>query len=150
MANDNFRARGPKRQIEQSYSRINHVAGVGMTDTILHTAEDRETLVRAIVDIDAVQDGAVFQNLAISLQVAPKGVPIQTIGVAESLDLDKANQTIMVMVRGGMTQGNVSRFQADIKGMRKLQVSDEIILRDIASAAAVFTVVGTVTLIFKE
>ena len=130
-------------------NRINHNSTNAQNTAILHTAEDPETLVRSIIQLSVVPVAAGVT--AIGLMVQPNGVAVGGIGTAEVLDQPAARQVMMIHTVGIVAPGQIPvSIDLDLRGMRKLQPEDEIVLVDLSDAVDTSTIVGTVTLFFKE
>lgn len=60
--------RGPKRRIETISCQISHLSNIAVTNSVLHTAEDTKTLVRTILQLDAVHLHAALEVLTIKVE----------------------------------------------------------------------------------
>lgn len=148
MANK-YVARAPKRQIERVNNRINQTITNAPTDTILHTVEDRKTLVRAIIQLNlSMLAAADFQ---VAIQRAPRGIPVVTPAVAQALDSDMSKEQIWEYTANQTAAHTVpTYFTVDLKSMRKLDPGDTVLMRTISSAPNSTMLHGTITLFFKE
>lgn len=140
----------PKRRIEKVHGYINDTATTTSTDMVLHTVEDRKTLVRAIINLRVVWlSGAVGYNVVLSR--APGGTVVVNAVTGENLDNDTPNELI-AMESGQFLANSVDAqyIQWDIKGMRKLQPGDTLVMSHKANIASGCTITGSYVLIFKE
>jgi len=142
--------RRARRPIESSFSRIAHLSNAAVTNTILHTADDAETLVRAIVQLDLVHQFAALEDICCCLAVHPNGVEVQGIGTVELLDAPKQIQTIAQVIKASDQLGDRIEVNMDISAMRKLKVDDEIVLKDMTIQNGGYHIGGLITLFFKE
>lgn len=141
--------RGPKRRIERVYSRINHAITNTSTDVVLHTAEDRKTLVRTIIQLQNIPDAVGDFNIGIDHE--PRGQSIAAPGTTQSLDIDMVkNQLWKYSGRNTAAQTDRTCIEVDLKSMRKLDPGDEIVLRDVSDQANSSTLIGIITMFFKE
>ncbi len=153
-AND-FARRAPRRSIEKVDNTIVDPAVTqAVVETILHTADESETLVRTIVDLNVL---AILDPLAVfsfNIQVAPKGTIVSTPSTAQSLDRRQTTEDIL----NGMTNtGGIiaaapghRRFQIDSSGMRKLKRGDKIVMQTTSNPTLSHAICGTIKLFFKE
>lgn len=150
MAQNNYRSY-PKRYVERVGSRINHTIGNSAGSYILHTVGERETLVRCIVQLHAssfdAQSAGSF-NLLIARE--PKGSAVVTPATAESLANLKAKEELWEFTGSFPVTGLHQLIEVDLKGQRKLDPGDELVLRDIAANASSIGLVGTITLFLKQ
>lgn len=152
----------PKRRIEQVWA---HDPSMAVTNAagynILHTAEDKKTLVRIVGTIRfqlTGNPGAGTMGAAnVLLAVAPNGVNILTPSTAQRLDQPKPKQLIFNQVFGLMGTGAVATdaqqnhtVEIDLKGQRVLEEDDEIRIQHIGNAAGIGQITYSLTMVFKE
>ena len=143
--------RGPKRRIEKVLSRIDHTITNSVTEVVLHTAEDRKTLVRTIVQLDVHLDQKTGSStFSLKLQRAPRGTTIINPSIGESTDIDMAKEEIWSYTGFvDSVEKSPTFIMVDLKGMRKLDPGDTLVLSDFGGNLTA-TMVGTIILIFKE
>lgn len=150
MANRTFvQARGPKRRIEKVYSQVVNTVTNTTTSVTLHTAEDSKTLVRLIVKgmWTPIDGGAVGYTIARE----PNGTAVIAPSAGSSLDNDMNSLEIIRGVAGwGASSTESMPVDIDSKGMRKLQVGDEITFRHVGDTATMGTFSGVFIMVFKE
>lgn len=150
MATPNKNFFGPKRHIERVGNNIDDNITNSTTNIILHTCEDRETLVRTIIQLDVGYQNPGDYALVIARE--PQGTAVIAPGVGQSLDIPMVKEEIWTyMGRAPQTADqSVQHITVDLKSMRKLDVGDEITLRHLGSVQDCALLVGRVTLFFKE
>ena len=149
MVNTKY-SRAPRRPIETIWSTISHFVMIATTDYVLHTAEDRETLVRAIIDLKHTHLFMADELIMLLLEVAPKAVPIGTSTKVESLDNPRPMQQIWGTLENSAEDKETQKVFVDLASMRKLQKGDQIILRDATVQDNGYRLTGRITLFFKE
>lgn len=153
----------PKRRIEQV---ISSDPSDDVTNTqshvILHTADDRKTLVRVVGRITLCMKGnpgaGTLGVAAVGLQVAPNGTTISVTNPnSSSLDAAKPKAQMAQWLVAQLGSGAVATdaptvhvIDVDIKGQRIMDVGDELTLSHRANAASLFTLTYSLTAIFKE
>ncbi len=147
----------PKRRIEKVRNVINDNVTNTVSELILHTAEDAKTLVRMILDCILVRNdaGAVSGTYHLVVQRAEQGISVITPSVTQALDgnapialiYENAGVANIETVVG--SQDLIHVF-VDNQGMRKMKEGDTIELAHVANIASAFSLVGTITLFFKE
>lgn len=162
VATKSVRMLRPKRRIEQVWGH----SCQDMTDAVasdkLHEAEDKKTLVRCILKLKFMRGtvspnaGAQFKS-AWLLQLAPQGSRVTDPDPSEILDETKPRHIIAhgtyVWTGNGIQPDQFQPYEIvtlDIKGMRKLEVGDQITLSCLAAAANYAVMCCDYTLIFKE
>ena len=139
---------GPRRFVEKIQSVLYSQVTNGVTEHILHQVEDRETLVRTIVQVNIVQSQAAsYCQLAVGHE--PRGITMETIDTVMTLDTPMSKVQLLKYYGGGGPQYEVERVLIDSKGMRKLEPGDQIVLRTISTQANGNWIVGVITLFFK-
>ena len=138
-----------KRVIKKIGNRFNQQFTNAESDYILHQIEDRETLVRTIIQL-SIKNVINNSNITLGLFHEPRGITVQN--VSETHELDQVlNKVELWMYRGGQRQSNeVVEVFVDLKSMRKCETGDQITLRGIASTANSIDIIGSITLFFKE
>lgn len=140
--------RAPKRRIERVQSRINHQMINTVTESILHTCEDRKTLVRTIIQLQVDEGNP--SPFALSITRKPRDNSVGDPAVGESLDSDLIKENIWTYVGFGPTANStVLQIDVDLKSMRKMDPGDTIALKDIQTAGG-NDLAGVITLFFKE
>lgn len=157
MSNKQFVRRAPKRAIKKIVANLRHLMSNSITETVLHTCTDAETLVRTIIKLNVTYDGTsvVWISHDLLLEHQPQG---QSISGPTSSELLEQNEPKQALWRDGgaanfeTLSGDAPRFRydADLKSMRKLQPGDQIALDDIASLASTYRISGWIVLFFKE
>lgn len=152
MANNQYRL-APKRRIEQIYSNINQAVTNSVGQSVLHTCEDRKTLVRVIARLKLNHFGgsAVSNRVGMCLVKEPQGTAVFSPTAAASLDNTKPDHLLwqtLTEQKDTSVEGEVIEF--DTKGMRKLNVGDELVFRAVGSTADNAVITGSFTFIFKE
>lgn len=143
--------RYPKRRIERVSNRINHQLTNAATTSILHTCEDRKTLVRAIITLYTFRITGVQTAWNYVLHRLPRGQSVGSPSVSESLDNDVVKEQIWDISQGQFgTALEVIETHVDLKSMRKMDPGDTLVLKDTCSVAAGAHVYGQITLFFKE
>lgn len=150
MAQNQFRTY-PKRRIERVRSRINHTVTNASITNILHTVEDRKTLVRTIIDLRVYNIVAADHAVNLVIHRLPRG---QTVGnplVTENLDADQIKENIWEALVGrfGISQEPI-HIHADLKSMRKLDPGDQVVLKTVSDGVDTDKCVGTIVQMFKE
>ncbi len=140
-----------KRRIERIHNRVVHVITDSVTNTILHTFEDRKTLVRTIVKGTICLNSAGLNDVAFNIAREPHGVAVASPAVSESLD-DDAYKEQIIDYTACYPAGFVGTLPIDIdsKGMRKFDAGDEITLRDVGAVANGARIAVHISLFFKE
>ena len=149
---------GPKRRIERV---INQVVTTSFANTlataILHTCEDSKTLVRMIIKLRVVPLGTTAGDVrALGLiSVAPGGTSVNVLVSTQSLDTPARKQelwrdTTVYDIRSDIGVIMPTKWDSDIKSMRKLTENDEITLQLIASSVQTWSLIGVIVLFFKE
>ena len=133
--------------------RIGNTLDVAMTnaevETVLHQVEDRETLVRVIIQLNIRN---VINNAQFTIAVfhEPRGITVQNVSDAQELD-EVLSKVLLWKWRGGQLQSiGVTEVFVDLKSMRKVETGDQITMRSIADSANSGTILGIITLFFKE
>ncbi len=148
-----------KRPIERVWSRVFDLdVAASQTNNLLYTAEDPVTLIRTIVRLYAVPIGATagLARFDMKIEHLPRAQAVaEATGVSQDLANVEVKQTLMrralAYSHGDATGSTVPiEIFEDLKSMRKLQNGDTINMGAIASATAVFALVGYVILLFKE
>ncbi len=153
MAN-NFQRRAPRRPIE----KVNNVVVVNpvtqaVIEDILHTADESETLVRAIVDMTVLSILEPTSVFSWTIQIAPKGTIISTPTTGESLDAPMANEDVLGGTMNMAGAGGIAmnrEIKVDSSGMRKLKRGDQIVLQTTSNPTNSVALAGTIKLFFKE
>ena len=148
----NYR-RSSRRVVETVYCTISHLSKAALTETVLHTATDAETLVRSIVQLSCVKLTDGVKNLGLMLENQPNGVEVQGLSITETLDNERAKammwQHMMTGNPGVAHPVQATEVFADMRGMRKLQKGDTIVLKDKTVVDDDWHVTGAITLFFK-
>lgn len=149
MANKSNFSHAPKRRIERVNNRINHLITNATTNTIMHTCEDRKTLVRAIIQLDTAMIAPC--DYTVLIQRAPRGITVAVPATAEALDSNMTKEQVWEYT-SSFVAGVTSHVQVlvDLKSMRKLDPGDTVVMRDISNVPNSVQLTGTVTLFFKE
>lgn len=149
MANPNYRA--PKRRIEKVVSRISHQITNSAATTILHTCEDRKTLIRTLIQLKFINVSG-SPKYGIVYAIEPRGQSVTSPSYTEVLDADQVPQQLWErssqFVTG--TDPQSEEIQVDLHQMRKLNPGDELVIRDTADVATSVNVQGIITQWFKE
>ncbi len=151
----------PRRTVEKAIFYINSLIPAAQNNVTLFTATEDVTLVRTIFD---VQVGLNLENAQEQWRIRMEH-RINAISVLGALviaqeaiaDVPKTN----LFECGGLGHTNGTRtaessvmpdrdVYRDLKGMRKLEVGDEIMLNEIASTVSAFRIVGSITFFFKQ
>ncbi len=153
MANKRIVTRGPKRRIEKVFSQVNIAVTNSVGQVVLHTAEDKKTLVRSIIDLTLhhTADSAVSNRIGILLAREPQGVT--TISPTSGAQLDQVatlNRIWSTLTEQKNTALEGMKIFVDNKGMRKLDVGDQLVLLHIGSTANNCVITGSILMIFKE
>ena len=144
-----FRVPGPRRFVEKIKSQISQAIDDTVIETILHQVEDRETLVRTIVQLDA-KTAVVGNAYHIAIYHEPRGITMEQLAVGVALDAPMSKVEIWHYVGFlGPSVGDIVPIFVDLKGMRKLEPGDQIAMRVISATANGATLQGFVTLFFK-
>ena len=148
---------GPKRPIERTLSSVFHLPVGTVTDSVLHTRDDRGTLIRMLVRLYAINIGSStgLKQLGLVIQKAIGGTTITVPLLSESLDADERSTVLLrrlipAHVHTATGVSKVIQIFEDIKAMRKMSKGDTIVLSDQAGAAAEWSLMGTVWMWFKE
>ncbi len=149
--------RAPKRQVLRINNRLDDTIANTVSNVILHTATDPETLVRTIIDlyVVAISATAVDHEYHMMIERSPGGTKILNPFITQALDQDTPEALIWEN-SGVVTLETVVGFimpihvQADLRSMRKLKPGDTIVWSHIGNIASTFTVKGTITLFFKQ
>lgn len=142
---------GTKRYVERGWSRINHTLADSVTNKVLHTVQERETLVRAIIDVDVESfTGQSAGSFTFFLVREPQGTAVLSPATGEDLDNSAIKELIWQKTGAFPTTGMHQKVEVDLSSMRKLDPGDEIVWRDIAANASSIGVAGTITLFFKQ
>ncbi len=150
MAKQTVQYRQSSRRIERVVSKINHTITNAANADTLHTVEDRKILVRTILQLCFIPQGAVGQyNLV--LHRLPRGNSVGSPATGEDLDNDHTKEQIWEY-QGGFMAGSLEpqNVIVDLKSMRKLDPGDLLTLKTISSVANCCTVTGIVQTFFKE
>ncbi len=143
--------RGPKRRIEKSMSTIDHMSQQALTESILYTADDTCTLVRMILQVDAVMAvGPAAKTIALQVEHQPNGTEVQGLVIAETLDDARGPSTLWNECHGAFIQGERCEIRIDSSAMRKLREGDTIVLKDKCDVNDDWLVNGSIMLFFKE
>ena len=144
-------SRGPRRRIEKKVSRISVIIGTSAQHVIIHTAEDRKTLVRTILQLNVTQNSAGDQTYDITLKREPGGFQTSTLSVSQELDQNTMPEE-MWEYRGKYMAESVepTSIFVDLKSQRKLSTGDELVLSHIGNIASGSFLVGIITMFFKE
>lgn len=152
----NTRYSGPKRRIEKVVSKVTDLVSNAQEDFVLHTAEDKKTLVRTIISGTLTRVDGAANNIAVecALSVAPQATVTHTVTATQALDQEPGRNQMWGTFRSGMyTAGTLvhqTQVEVDISGQRKLDVGDEIVWSHIATVADVWQFTGIITMFFKE
>lgn len=150
MGSNNSRGRGAKRRIEKVVGHWNDTITNSINNVVLHTAEDSKTLVRLIVQWDAVW-GAGAPTYQVTIGKEPGGTAVVGPGTGDDLDND-APEELLLQHTGLFVSSSVEPHHVayDLKGMRKLKPGDEIVMRHVCNNVDGVVFSGSYTLIFKE
>lgn len=129
---------------------MSHLVAVAATEYVLHTSEDRETLVRAILDLYCTHKFAAQENCVLLLEVAPNANVVGTSTKVESLDNARPMQQIWGALVGSGNLEETVHVQVDLSSMRKMQKGDQIVFRDSTVQENGYHISGRITLFFKE
>lgn len=149
--------RAPKRRIERVRCDLSVTSSGTAAYLVLHTAEDKKTLVRVVIEGVAYLEANALGLTNYLLAVSPKSTEISAPSISSSLDQDAPVQTILSFTTaayGDTTSATppaivMDKVYVDTKAMRKLSAGDEITLGHISNGAGrLFN--GTVYLWFKE
>jgi len=154
MANTSYTKRvivGPKRRIEKVHSQVQVAVTNSVGNVILHTAEDKKTLVRIVANGTFHNTDGVAASFNYIIGREPRGVAIMVPSVAGNLD-EAVGKELIYSAVGAFVAGSQEPIpqQFDIKGMRKLGETDEIVLRYLGSHATTGLLMLDVTMFFKE
>lgn len=147
----------PKRRIEKVVCTFDDTMTNAQVDRILHTAEDKKTLVRTVVDLHTEGwAGAAAGSQGVRIMHIPSTMGVPAMSIAQALDVEPGKTEMFKACRHQAVQpaaGNVCTqhaVQVDLKGMRKMDVGDTITLSHLATNANQAFLTGTITLFFKE
>ena len=137
---------GPRRHIEKIQNTIHHIITNTVIESVLHQVEDRETLVRAIIQLTAknINNG----TFALALYHEPRGITMESL-VTNAESLDDPMSKVQLWKYSGIDDLIVAPILVDLKSMRKLEPGDQIVLRDIGEVAQLCDLDGVITLFFK-
>ena len=153
---ETVRTRAPKRKITRVRSRIDHIITAAQLNSILHTSEDPETLVRTIVDLQLMGTTAIdvdVDDFDLLIHVAPSGTKTASPVITELLDTAENINTLFrstPQVRIGASGNTLMEIKADLRNMRKLRELDTIVLSTIASSDSKYWLKGYIIQFFKE
>lgn len=140
---------GPKRRVSRVNSAITSQMTGSVINKVLHTAEDPETLVRTIIQLNVTPNEAdgVF---ACTIAVEPSGTAVVSPATGEALD-QNPSKLLIWEYQGAVhdTTTEIQHIDVDLSSMRKLTEGDEVVLRMNGTSAAL-TLVGLITQFFKE
>ncbi|MFQ1006549.1 hypothetical protein [Gilliamella sp. CG22] len=121
---------------------------IAVATKILHTVEDRETLVRTIIQLSLAGNAAGVISLAI--QILPGGTAIANPSTTEDLD-NPGIRNLLWQYTCGVTAGMVEplAINVDLKSMRKLSITDKIVLITRSSVDTSSDIAGVITQFFK-
>lgn len=140
-----------KRYVERCWSRVSHTIGTGTDNKVLHTVNERETLVRMVIDLDVFSYSAGSAGAyGFTIGREPQGVAVVAPGFGEDLDNDAVKEMIFQKVGSFPNVDLHDSIEVDLKSMRKLDPGDEIVLRSSAAQASSVGLSGTVTMFFKQ
>ncbi len=120
-----------------------------VSNLVLHTAGDGQTLVRTIVDLDFDDIVAATQRGEFLIELEPAGIAIESPGVGVSLDNPVPKQLI-ARVAFGVISGGSKHIHLDLKGQRKMVIGDELVLRHTGDQVNGCNITGGVLLMFKD
>jgi len=154
VGNRAYRKVGPKRPVEKTLSTILDTdVGTGVTNNVLHAAEDAKTIIRIKGNLSFICDAAAASVIvAWSFQIAPQGTHVHQPVVAASLDVDVPMELIAEGIVHLNFQGGGDQIEVliDIKSMRKMKVGDTLVHSVISSAAARAAQAAKLTVFTKE
>ncbi len=151
-------ARGPKRRVERIVSRIRDpTASSTVESVILHAAEDAKTLIRTIIRMWVLPVGATvgLHTIDMVLALRPVGAVVGAPSLAVILDTPEAKQviwrdTLSFDMRSDIGVVVPIPVHVDVKSMRKMVETDEMVLSYIASTAGMFALDANIVQFFKE
>ena len=158
MSRRNVRA--PKRRIGRKYYRVNdQMTNAVQSIDIMDSVTDPLTIVRVIYDLTIVWNQPTAAGpigYEIQLALWPQGVNITDPVTTGGGDTGITPKEEMWRRLGGMygdtdiQPGNYNFIYRDIKGMRKLDRDDKIVLSYIASQTDTLWLMGSITILYKE
>lgn len=150
----------PKRRVERVHNTINTGVTNTASDQVLHTAEDKKTLVRIrgrlrfrpLVNANSTE-------VAAMLRINPASAVVITPVTTQALDQDVPQQYIAGFLSSTSRDDNGAGavnyvgddvWEFDIKAMRKMNAGDEVALSCVSDVATDTDAYGVIDLWFKE
>ncbi len=149
--------RAPKRPVLRVRNRIDDTIASSISNVILHTSTDPETLVRIILKLTMVPNSntAVDHEYHMLMEHQPQGQSITDPVISAVVDADAPitllwEDSAVNTIESLIGFATILTVEVDLKSMRKLKPGSVIALRHIGNVASTFTMKGTITLFFKQ
>ena len=152
-----FRRVGPKRQVARIRTKIvDSSVSSSEENVIVHTALQKETLVRTIIQLNAllIKPAAGASFLDILLELAPGGNSVEGPGLSAVGDDSEGKNALWRYFTHAEHRSDIGvimpiEIRADIQGMRKLDKDDVVQLSYLGSVAGDWGLTGYIIQFYK-
>ena len=149
----------PKRNVRRVHRQIHDSFDDNESNIGLYTAQEKETLIRTIVQLEVhpPTDGDSNQHV-MSMDIQRKGQDFDETLTVGNVSAEEATKENLLLVQGMHLIENINggmleptRYNLDLKSQRKLAAGDAIDLRILGdNPNQAGTLFGVVTFLFKE